>query len=182
MRDRSEKLAEYIKVWDLREGWVDGGYDRSRERTLREIAQELGKNLYTTRNHYCSAFEMIFGHDYSPELWCRVMGQLKLAELTESVDARVSHKRPLKSPGRAAAPESRVASTRAASGAPGLASGAVPSAGDAELRELFSDILTLVRKGAEDEQIRKELDLTENALPVIEYLRRRHADGLTAQE
>src|SRR5262249_42963004 len=40
-RRRDDKLAEYLAVWDLREGWRQDHYDSSQEQTLLEIAQQL---------------------------------------------------------------------------------------------------------------------------------------------
>jgi hypothetical protein len=58
---RDDKLEEYLAVWDLREGWAGRQYDGSRERTLRQIAGQLGIPLSTAANRYRAAFRLIVG-------------------------------------------------------------------------------------------------------------------------
>lgn len=106
-RDRSDKYADYLRVWDMREGWTGEEYDLSREKKLREVAIEIGLDLSTVNNHYRSAFEMIVGQPYLPDLWCRVFAVVKLMDLTgENIVGRVTHHRPLVSPTRRPVPES----------------------------------------------------------------------------
>jgi len=78
-RNREEKYDAYLRVWDLREGWANGEYHVGEERTLAKIAEELGKSLSTISNRYRRAFELITGHEYSPELWFRVLGPNKFS-------------------------------------------------------------------------------------------------------
>jgi hypothetical protein len=60
-------------------------YDGSQEHTLRQIAQERGIPLSTAANRYRSAFRLIVGRDYSPDLRARLIGFLKLSEWGEPV-------------------------------------------------------------------------------------------------
>jgi hypothetical protein len=73
-RVHTEKLQSYLDVWDQREGWVNGRYERSRERTFLEIARALKESPSSVASRYRSAFEMITGHAFSPRLWFRLYG------------------------------------------------------------------------------------------------------------
>jgi len=181
-RDRSEKYFEYLKIWDLREGWVGGAYDRTKERTLKEIATETKLSPYTLHNQYGRAFEMITGHGYSPELWCRLMGQLKLAELIEDTDPRLSRKRPIFSPVRRPAPETslRRASSKAAGSA--LVTNNVTATDPTDVNKLIEGILKLIGQGHSDQEILDEFDLSAKAQPAVASLRSRDIDGLAAQK
>ena len=77
----TRNLQSYLDVWDQREGWTGGGYLRSEEHTFAEIARRLRQSPSTVANRYRSAFEMITGHEFSPQLWVRLFGPLKLSEL-----------------------------------------------------------------------------------------------------
>src|SRR6202040_1897099 len=79
-RRRDDKLDEFLAVWDLREGWAGDHYDGSQEQTLRQISRHRAIPLSTVENRYRSAFRLIVGRDYSPPLWVRVLGLLKLTE------------------------------------------------------------------------------------------------------
>lgn len=105
-RDRSDKVNKYLEIWDLREGFLnDGTYDVSQERTFKEIAKELSSPLTTVNNHYRSAFKLIIGKDYSPELWWNTMGVFKLIEFNFEHSV-VSQLRPRKSRSPRPVPES----------------------------------------------------------------------------
>ena len=71
------KVEGYLRIWDLREGWTGGGYERGRERRIREIAGELKKPLSTVLTGYKAAFGYIAGHDYQPEIWFQLFALLK---------------------------------------------------------------------------------------------------------
>src|SRR5262249_50172733 len=78
-RRRDDKLAAYLTVWDAREGWTNGEYIGPREQTFRQIAATNREPVSTVIGRYRTAFRYLSGHDYSPELWIRLMGPLKLA-------------------------------------------------------------------------------------------------------
>lgn len=80
-RRRSDKVEDYLRVWDMREGWKEGCYDIEKEMTLKEIAKELRCAIPTVMNRYQSAFKLIVGHDYTPELWLRLIGAYKFCML-----------------------------------------------------------------------------------------------------
>jgi len=83
-RSRTDKFDTYLRVWDLREGWANGAYDRSRIRKLKEIAVDTGLKLTTVRDHYKAAFRLITGLEYSPEDWFRVLGHFQSRGLVGS--------------------------------------------------------------------------------------------------
>lgn len=81
------KLVEYLKVWDLREGWVDGLYDRSREQSFETVAEELNRPLSTVTSQYRKAFEYVIGQSFTPERWWQVFGPLKFNVLLGDANA-----------------------------------------------------------------------------------------------
>ena len=80
-RNREDCYPEYLRVWDLREGWVSGEYHADHEHRFEQIATELKESISTVHNRYRSAFELITGHPYSPELWFRVFAPLKISNV-----------------------------------------------------------------------------------------------------
>ena len=71
-RRRFEKMEEYLKVWDLREGWVKDHYEIDAELGFASISRNRSDPERTVANNYYSAFEMISGHKYSFEKWVRL--------------------------------------------------------------------------------------------------------------
>lgn len=178
-RDRADNYDEYLRVWDLREGWRGGAYDRKQERRLREVAKRLNVHVNTVHNQYCSAFSLIVGHRYSPELWYRAFGMLKLSALTGASVGEVSRRRPLKSRTRIEVAESVVCSeSEEEEGHPlTLTSGSV-GADDKDLLLLVEDIGTLIAKKLTDKRIAEELGLSEAAIECIATIRKRGGDLL----
>lgn len=78
-RRRPDRLLEYLEVWDLREGWDNGTYDGSREKTLKQISKLLKRPMETVKSQYRSAFQAITGLPFSPKVWFRLLGVLKLS-------------------------------------------------------------------------------------------------------
>lgn len=176
-RDRSDKVPDYLRVWDLREGWNDAGYDRNRELTLKCVARRLRKSIPTITNQYRQAFELIVGHPYSPDLWCRLFGVLKLGEIGQSV-GRVSRRRPLSSPVRRPVPESRLLSSQAPGQSVGPLAMIADRATDLETNHLIGRIRDLIGQGRDDDQILEDLNLSVTALAAVSYLRSRTEDSL----
>lgn len=81
-RARLDKQVEYLRVWDLREGWRGGAYHGSREKRFKEIAAELGVSVSTLSDHYQAAFRIITGYEYSPEKWVKFFASIKLCSAT----------------------------------------------------------------------------------------------------
>jgi len=172
-RDRANKYPQYLRVWDLREGWIGAEYDRTQERKLKEIAIELHLDFSTVNNHYRSAFELIIGHPYSPELWYRTFAALKLVDLAQQGPPRVSYRRPSKSPTRRPVPETVLNKGSEADHPVGPVTSASASGGDLDLADMVADIRTLTHQGATDEEVAESLDLSPEAIPGISYLRER---------
>jgi hypothetical protein len=175
-RRRDDKLDEYLSVWDLREGWAGDHYDGGREKTLREAAAQLGISLSTASNRYQSAFRLIVGHDYTPELWVRVFGPLKLSRWATS--GRRAKRRPLQS--RCPRPVPETALTASAQG--GSESrfleilGVTPD--ETDQVDLKLDIRMLIAEGRSNGEILAALELGPDSGELIEYLRQREADRL----
>lgn len=177
-RDRSDKHDEYLRAWDLREGWTGTNYDRNQELHFRDIAKTLRKPIDTVSNHYQNAFAMIVGHPYSPELWRRTMGPLKLSDLYGNDLGPVSRRRPLRSRVRRDVAETVIDpqhTTRAEEGSDPV--GPVTSVTDNNTGpgawELVTAIVSLIQDGKGDQEIADELDMSDAALKAIAYLRNR---------
>lgn len=165
-RERTDKYEEYLQVWDLREGWRDGVYDRGAENTLIEIAQVTKRPISTLSNQYCRAFELIIGQPYSRELWSQLFGPIKLADIFGAGRART--RRPTASPTPRPVPESVVSKPAETSTTTVVTT--VESSDDAGYHQLLSDITTMMDLGRTDAQICAELDLAPVA---VAYIRRR---------
>jgi DNA-binding CsgD family transcriptional regulator len=172
-RDRAERYDDYLRVWDLREGWIGGQYDRERELRLRDVAERLGLSIQTAHSHYSSAFALIVGHGYSPELWHQLFGVLKKSELIDAQPGAVSQSRPSKSRTPRPVPETSLCPTSEEGRAQGVVSGAMAPGTGHGVWELTEDILTLVGRGLTDEQIVAELDLSPKAVAAVAYIRKR---------
>ncbi|QDT37597.1 hypothetical protein [Stratiformator vulcanicus] len=103
-RDRQDKYREYLAVWDQREGWTNGGYDDP-QKLLKDVAKQLRKRVSTIQYHYKSAFQLITGYEYTPELYSRFFGITQLCGLFKAPD-KVALRRPLKSGSPVPVPES----------------------------------------------------------------------------
>ena len=74
------KFKKCLAVWDLREGWMGGGYDMTKEVELRHIAQRLRTPVSTVFSRYKMAFELITGHSFETSLWLRLLARFKFAQ------------------------------------------------------------------------------------------------------
>ena len=158
-RRREDKLPDYLATWDAREGWADGAYDGSRERKFEEIAQAAGIPISTVIGQYRSAFRYLSGHDYSPELWIRLMGPLKLQRLVEGGAEGFLRRRPWRSPNLRPVMESVLLPGRKEFEQPEflIAIGITPS--DTALADLGMDIDTLLDRGSSDDEIIEKLEI-----------------------
>jgi hypothetical protein len=163
-RSRPDKHAEYLRVWDMREGWTAGEYHGSREMYVHEIAKRLGEFESTVSNQYRCAFELIIGHEYTPDRWRASMGPIKFKAqfpnlLNSDVVGRVSRRRPLKSPTRRPVPES-VITPGSLDCDKGLVASLAVSGDGLPFHQLFEAVGALVNSGASDERIAEELGKT----------------------
>ena len=174
-RRRDEKLAAYLSVWDAREGWAGSGYEGSRERTLRAIAQETGDPLATVISRYRTAFYYLSGHDYTPRLWINLMGCLKLSRHLGNAKGLVL-RRPWRSPNLRPVAESDLLPGRKDFERPEFLQAGITGA-ETALDDLAMDIATLLDRGRSDCQIVEELEIRlppQTANDLVAELRRRH--------
>jgi hypothetical protein len=175
-RDRSDKYADYLRVWDMREGWTGSAYELSREKKLKEVAFDLGLDPSAVNKQYRIAFEMIIGHPYSPDLWCRVFSIVKLMDLTgENIVGRVTHRRPLVSPTRRPVPES-VLGCASTEGDPISPSGGAISPPDTDTLATVERIRGLLGQEPDDQRLADRLGLGHQVIRAIAYLRERNGE------
>lgn len=163
-RDRNENAPRDLRVWDLREGWFAGRYTASRERTYAEIAKELDwvKSVADARNAYQRAFRRIVGHDFSLDAWFSTVWLLKAEGEEQPGDfgpgSISSHRRKIvKSPRDV--PETTLGASYRHD------QNAVTDGSDRQwLSETLDDVETLLRKGHTDQEIAKELEISELAV------------------
>lgn len=159
IRRREDKLEEYLTVWDLREGWVDGAYDGTREKQFHEIAEQLRVPLPTIQSRYQAAFKILTGHDYQPELWIRLFGPIKLARVNNPVgNSRLALYRPWRTRNRRPVSESVLLPGRRDGDAPRFLESAGITPSNIGLIELQIDVQDLIERGQTDDQIRQTLD------------------------
>ena len=156
-------LGNYLQVWDRREGWAGGAYDRAWNRTLGDIAQELGVPTSTVANRYRSAFAMITGQPFAPELWWRLFGPLKYSEVFGDTAAIFSGplRRRMRSPSRVPLPETRVSPKRNTSRAGGLVESLSTFRDDIAYQDMLMDMQDFIARGLTDEEISRMLDLAD---------------------
>jgi hypothetical protein len=179
-RRRDDKLPEYLTAWDQREGWVGDRYDSGKEKTFREIATDSSDSLSTVRNRYRSAFRYIVGHDYSPELWFRLFGAMKISKLIEP-DARPRRalRRPWRSAIRRAEPESVVAPRKREGHQGSFVVNQLITPDMLETADLLMDIHSLFDRGRNNTEIADELELPQDVTDdLIDFVRRRQEDGI----
>ena len=173
-RRRNDRLDDYLRAWDMREGWTGSTYDVEREMRFREIAGQMRGSIRTIANRYESAFQLIVGHPYSPELWVKLFGPLKLSRHFTTGTPRVSRRRPFRSRTPRPVPETVVQPQRYDNDATGLLEAAGMTFDDLASADLLMDVEELLKRGCTDAQIMERLDLQTDAdARLITYLRER---------
>lgn len=170
-RRREDKVKDYLKVWDQREGWVGDGYDPRREMSLLEIARTMKCSKETIRNRYQAAFRLIVGQDYSPELWDRLFAAFKFQTFLKGRysprrprTSRQSHRVQVISETNLQQPSAR------RRGATLIES--IHSARDSSAQQLLSQIRDLIRQDWDDPRIIKELALeSTRATEMLKWVR-----------
>jgi len=179
-RRRDDKLDEYLAVWDLREGWAVDHYDGSQEQTLRQIARQHNLPLSTVANRYRSAFRLIVGRDYSPPLWARVLGFLKLSVWVDPAALpKLAGRRPWRPRQPRLVPETVLQSAGHGEAAEPLLNtiGIAPT--ELGLVDLALDMQHLLALGRSNAEIALALELTgPEAAELIESYRQRYDDSL----
>tara|TARA_R110002049_G_C9151648_1_gene560320 strand:+ start:226 stop:1413 length:1188 start_codon:yes stop_codon:yes gene_type:complete len=173
-RDRSDKNKTYLEIWDLREGFSEeGAYDISEEQKISEIAEVVGSSISTVSNHYRSAFEMIIGKPYSPELWWNTIGVFKLSkfDLKHNILSQI---RPRKS--RTPRP---VSESRLGLGIDSLKQTHVQKKHEYTLHDLIMDISSLIDQGLSDDEIQSNLEIkakTSELTQLLTWMRSRTSE------
>jgi hypothetical protein len=173
------KLAEYLRVWDLREGWAGGGYDRALELPFAAVAGELKRPLATVVSRYRTAFEFVVGRPFTPELWWRVFGPLKYSRLFG--DAKTAHsagvRRRLQSPVTRPVPDSVVSPVTDATRASTTVERGSAVGDNVAFADLLIDLRDLIARGLTDEEVARRLELAD---PEVVADFRRHSEELQA--
>ncbi len=180
-RRRDDKLPEYLRVWDLREGWTDDHYDPRREKKLREIGDEVGETVSTVVNRYRSAFKYLTGHEYTREIWFRLFGVFKTSVLTNpDVRARLTLRRPRRSPIPREVPESVLAPQEQSDGHGGTFLENMAIVCDMQnSSDLLMDLDALIDRGFDDDRIASSLECPlADIQDALDQLRQRKAEGL----
>lgn len=177
-RRRDDKLDEYLAAWDMREGWADGNYESTREKTFETISRETRIPIGTVINRYRSAFWYLAGHDYTPARWFHLMSPLKLSPFVRNqAGGGLIMRRPWRSPRPRPVPESVLLPGRKEFDPPEFLAAAAVAESDIASVELALDIDTLLAKGFNDDAIIEELELTlPSARELVAEIRRRHED------
>ena len=159
-RRRFDKIGEYLQVWDQREGWNGSGYDFLSGQRLSEIAKSKKHRLRTISDRYRSAFEVITGHTYHPDLWFDLFGSLRF-EKCIAKGHKLNFGRPLRERQLRPVSESVLQPFCDASSLLETATGTTP---DIEVSDLRMDIKNLVAAGKSDDQIATALG---NSSPAV---------------
>ena len=179
-RRREESLADYLAVWDLREGWGDGAYDASRDQIFRTIAKTTKVPISTVISRYRSAFRFLSGHDYTPALWFRLMGKLKLSRFFgDHAGEGLTMRRPWRSPNPRPVTEAVLLPGRKERESPEYLAAIGITASDIAQVDLLMDIETLIDRGMkDDDEIIAELELDlPTAKELVAEIRARHTSS-----
>lgn len=177
------KLAEYLAVWDLREGWTGSGYDPGRQLPFAEIGQQLRISKRSTLAYrYRSAFAMITGHEFTPELWFALFAPLNFTSLLgdpQKCYAAPIHRR-IMTPTRRPAPDTRVSRPSDQPHQYGVVELGSAFREDQDLIDLRCDFEDLSRRGFSDAEIAQKLELPDANLVAV--IRERLTDLKAAQD
>jgi len=167
------KVEEYLKIWDLREGWTGSGYERARERTIVQIARDRKKPVSTIFNGYRAAFGYIAGREYDPETWFQLFAFLKFRRAFGYLDSDAGPgvSRWLASYSDKPIPSSKLTPV----GKQSYVEYEATAADDGDAAQLETEIRDLLERGFTPEQVAANLDL--KSVELIRAI----ADGATAR-
>lgn len=167
-RTRADRYEDYLRIWDMREGWCHGQYQSEREMTLSQIASQTGDSIKTIHNRYRSSFELITGHKYTPELWFRVMGPLRFTDDELQEISIISKRRPRKSSTRQEIPDSRLNNPEHDDT---LVTSKTQEDNSLELAQMRLDVQSLIAKGWDNDRIARELNPDEPHPDIVQKFR-----------
>ncbi|QDU05455.1 hypothetical protein V6x_51920 [Gimesia chilikensis] len=172
-RTRADRYEDYLRIWDMREGWCHGQYQSEREMTLSQIASQTGDSIKTIHNRYRSSFELITGHKYTPELWFRVMGPLRFTDDELQEISIISKRRPRKSSTRQEIPDSRLNNPEHDDT---LVTSKTQEDNSLELAQMRLDVQSLIAKGWDNDRIARELNPDEPHPDIVQKFRMLYQD------
>ena len=180
-RRRTEKLDEYLEVWDRREGWRHGHYERARSRPFEQIAIELEEPKQTIVNKYRRAFYWITGHDFSIRNWLHTVALVKFAGIGGRPDSLPNNvlRRLLNPSAPRPVLESVLVDKPVEHGQVGLVEAKSAVADTIVDRDLILDLQDLIARGLSDEAIAEKLELRDAEI-VKEF--REHVSELAGVE
>jgi hypothetical protein len=172
-RTRISEFEDYLKIWDLREGWRNGKYDTSGEWTLAQIGKELSLSKSTAATAYRAAFKRIIGHEFTHELWIRVMGLIKVPDRNIGAVAKLQKRYHnfMSSNAPKPIPESMLQSDAIGSHNTGLLETQTAIYDDSALLDLTMDASELIERGLSDAEIASKLEINDPSW--LGYLRGR---------
>ncbi len=177
-RRRVDKVEQYLKVWDLYEGWSEGAYDSSRAKTLKQIASELKSPLSSVCSQYEIAFKLITGHPYQIVDWWTLFRPVKHASALIAIYGRRRKGRAKRSTSIRAVTETTLTGGKEFSDGGTLAN--IPaSSGSTTTKEDKECLEDLLDSGLTDAQIVARLKLKETP-DILNCLRdyRKHRDDI----
>jgi hypothetical protein len=168
-RTDASTLDAYLAVWDLREGWAEGGYDAAKEKRLRDISTIEGVALPTVQSRYRSAFTYITGQEYTAETWAILFLPLKASRFASWRKGKP------RSEGVIVIPAALLEDGNTNEG--GIIAYAPDPQSEVDLQhsDMIMDVRTLVKKGRTDDQICQELECSAD---LVQWIRERDGDGL----
>lgn len=176
-RNRIEDYPNYMRVWDMREGWSEGTYHHEREKTFQQIANELNVPISTISNRYRSAYKLITGHNYSPGHWFELFKMLKFSEYSPDLISKITLLRLRRSPVQRDVPNSALRPTSEKNvQATVFENLAVSTESASDVTDEWIDFETFLNQGLSNEQIAQRIGCDSNKIPLIAELRERFGD------
>lgn len=173
-RVHTTKLQSYLDVWDLREGWSDHGYDRTTERSLVQTAEMLNiESTSTVFNRYKAAFQLITGHEFSPQLWLQLFGPLRLGDSAERFSRRVRYRLQSQAESQSVPTlaDSVLSPKREDEHSPGVVESRSEITDDTESRDFMIDFRDFVERDLSDAEIARRLEIRD--VSIVPELRAR---------
>jgi hypothetical protein len=161
-RVHTSNLGECLQVWDTREGWANGHYRVTDEKTFGQIAKQLGIPRATVISKYQRAFEWLTGHSFTPQNWVILLAPLKHREGRSIPDAHLRRYDQFSRATSSVAPGSQ-----STFGGGSLAESVSAVHDDRDTIDQCLDIRELIGSGCSDEEICSRLELSDPSLVVF---------------
>lgn len=168
-RTSETDLRKYLAVWDAREGWQRGRYDRESPLMLKDAAHQLQISVRKAKYAYQKGFELIIGHPFSFANWMRVMGVLQLSRLSDGEPNRIVLSRMRNRSSVRGCDDTTLSSNHADGGTSFL--GTLGAEDNFDVEGTIMRIHQFLRENRSTEEILLELGFGDDAAPAIEELR-----------